>query len=102
MRVGENHRSRSLVAIVAIAISMAAALLLPAAAQIAGRTITIIVPYSPGTGIDILARALGNELAGRWSQPVVVDNKTGASGNIGTQLAARSWRHARRPTARPC
>src|SRR5262249_29659769 len=62
----------------------------PAAAQIAGRTITIIVPYSPGTGIDILARALGNELSSHWGQPVVVDNKTGASGNIGTQLAARA------------
>ena len=91
MRVGENHPSRSLVAILAIAISAFAALsLLPAAAQIAGRTITIIVPYSPGTGIDILARALGDELASRWGQPIVVDNKTGASGNIGTQLAARA------------
>src|SRR5262245_48288159 len=57
MRVGENHSPRSLVAILVIAISMVAALLLPAVAQIAGRTITIIVPYSPGTGIDILARA---------------------------------------------
>src|SRR4029077_13712265 len=55
-----------------------------------GRPITIIVPYTPGTGIDILARALGGELASRWGQPVVVDNKTGASGNIGTQLAARA------------
>ena len=65
-------------------------MLAPAAAQIAGRTITIIVPYSPGTGIDILARALGNELSRHWGQPVVVDNKTGASGNIGTQVAARA------------
>src|SRR5215831_18780464 len=89
MRLGENHPSRSLVAILVVAISAFVALVLaPAAAQIAGRTITIIVPYSPGTGIDILARALGNELSGDWGQPVVVDNKTGASGNIGTQAAA--------------
>ncbi|SRR6266545_5196091 len=61
-----------------------------AAAQMAGRPITIIVPYTPGTGIDILARALGGELAKHWGQPVVVDNKPGASGNIGTQAAARA------------
>jgi len=59
-------------------------------AQQPGRPITIIVPYSPGTGIDILARALGNELSQTWGQPVVIDNKTGASGNIGTGLAARA------------
>jgi tripartite-type tricarboxylate transporter receptor subunit TctC len=59
-------------------------------AQEPHRPITIIVPYSPGTGIDILARTLGNELSQKWGQPVVVDNKTGASGNIGTGLAARA------------
>ncbi|HKA80904.1 MAG TPA: tripartite tricarboxylate transporter substrate binding protein [Xanthobacteraceae bacterium] len=63
---------------------------IPAAAQATGRPITIIVPYTPGTGIDILARALGSELAKLWGQPVVVDNKPGASGNIGTQVAARA------------
>jgi len=61
-----------------------------AIAQQPGRPITIIVPYSPGTGIDILARALGTELSQKFGQPVVVDNKTGASGNIGTAVAARA------------
>src|SRR3954454_23413795 len=71
---------------------IAAALALPAtaSAQGPGRPITIIVPYSPGTGIDILARTLGGELSQKWGQPVVVDNKTGASGNIGTGIAARA------------
>ena len=64
--------------------------LMPAAAQQAGRTITIVVPYTPGTGIDILARLLGEELQKRWGQSVVVENKPGASGNIGTQQVARS------------
>src|SRR5882762_4594892 len=54
------------------------------------RTITIIAPFSPGTGIDILARTCGQKLAERWGVPVVVDNKPGASGNIGTELAARA------------
>jgi tripartite-type tricarboxylate transporter receptor subunit TctC len=54
------------------------------------RTITIIAPFSPGTGIDILARTCGRKLSERWGVPVVVDNKPGASGNIGTELAARA------------
>ena len=62
----------------------------PAPAQQPGRAVTIIVPYTPGSGPDILARLVGEEIQARWSQPVVVDNKPGASGNIGTQLAARS------------
>jgi tripartite-type tricarboxylate transporter receptor subunit TctC len=61
-----------------------------ATAQQQGRTITIIVPYTPGTGPDILARVIGEELQQRWGQPVVIDNKPGASGNIGTQVAARA------------
>lgn len=63
---------------------------LPAQAQkLDDRPITMIVPFTPGTGIDILARIVGNELKNRWDQPVVVENKAGASGNIGTQFAAR-------------
>jgi tripartite-type tricarboxylate transporter receptor subunit TctC len=61
-----------------------------ARAQVAGRPITIIVPYTPGTGIDILARSIANDLSQRFGQAVVVDNRTGASGNIGTGMAARA------------
>jgi tripartite-type tricarboxylate transporter receptor subunit TctC len=82
----ELHALRSVIAASALLVSSP----LPAPAQVTGRPITIIVPYTPGTGIDILARALGSELARHWGQPVVVDNKPGASGNIGTQLAARA------------
>ena len=52
------------------------------------RPITIVVPYTAGTGIDICARVLGEELQRRWAQPVVIENKPGASGNIGTTYAA--------------
>jgi tripartite-type tricarboxylate transporter receptor subunit TctC len=52
--------------------------------------ITIVVPFTPGTGIDILARAVGDRLRARWNQPVVIDNKPGASGNIGAQAVARA------------
>ena len=50
------------------------------------KTVRIVVPYSPGTGIDILARTLGPPLGERWGHPVVVDNRPGASGNIGAAL----------------
>jgi tripartite-type tricarboxylate transporter receptor subunit TctC len=81
---------KSLLGLSIAACTLPAVLPSPACAQVAGRPITIIVPYSPGTGIDILARALGSELSQKWGQPVVVDNKTGASGNIGTGIAARA------------
>ena len=65
--------------------------LAPAAAQrLSDRTIFIVVPFSPGTGIDVLARLVGEELRQRWNQPVVIENKPGASGNIGTQAASRA------------
>src|SRR5205085_9838186 len=61
-----------------------------ASAQQPGRAITIVVPYTPGTGPDILARVMGEEIQHRWGQPVIVENKPGASGNIGTQAVARA------------
>ncbi len=54
------------------------------------RGVTFVVPYSPGTGIDIVARLLAPRLADRWGQPVVVDNRPGSSGNIGAEAVARS------------
>jgi tripartite-type tricarboxylate transporter receptor subunit TctC len=54
------------------------------------QTIHLNVPFTAGTGPDLLARLLGEELRQRWNQPVIVENKPGASGNIGTQAAARA------------
>jgi tripartite-type tricarboxylate transporter receptor subunit TctC len=54
------------------------------------RPVTLVVPFSPGTGIDILARVIGPKLSEKWGQPVVVENKPGASGNIGTDFVAKS------------
>lgn len=54
------------------------------------RPIRIIVPYTPGTGIDILARLLGQKLSERFKVAVVVDNRPGASGNIGTEAATKA------------
>lgn len=54
------------------------------------RPVRIIVPFTPGTGMDILARTLGPRLAERWKQPVVVENRPGASGNIGSEAVAKA------------
>jgi len=52
--------------------------------------VTLVVPFSPGTGIDILARVIAPRLGEKWGQAVVVENKPGASGNIGTDFVAKS------------
>ena len=54
------------------------------------RPIRMIVPAAPGGGIDILARIVGQKLTESWGQPVVVENRAGASGSIGATLAARA------------
>jgi tripartite-type tricarboxylate transporter receptor subunit TctC len=54
------------------------------------RPVTLVVPFTTGTGIDILARVIGPRLSERWKQPVVVENKPGASGNIGTDSVAKA------------
>jgi len=64
-----------------------------AAAQAQGwptQPVKIVVPFSPGTGMDILARTVGPKLAEMWGQPVVVDNRPGASGNLGANQVAKS------------
>jgi tripartite-type tricarboxylate transporter receptor subunit TctC len=54
------------------------------------RPIRIIVPFTPGTGIDILARTAGQKLSERWGHAAVIDNRPGASGNIGNEVVAKS------------
>jgi tripartite-type tricarboxylate transporter receptor subunit TctC len=54
------------------------------------RPIRFVVPFPPGGGNDILARAIAPKMADFLGQPVVIDNKSGAGGNIGTDLVAKS------------
>jgi len=59
-------------------------------AQYPNRPVKLVVPFTPGTGIDILARVFGQKLQDRTKNPVVIENRPGASGNIGTEAVAKA------------
>lgn len=63
---------------------------LPAQAAWPEKPVRIIVPFAPGGSADILARTISNKLNAVIGQPVVVENRAGAAGNIGTELVAKS------------
>jgi tripartite-type tricarboxylate transporter receptor subunit TctC len=54
------------------------------------RPVKFVIPFPPGGINDVLARIMADKLHARWGQPVVIENKTGAGGNIGADLAAQS------------
>ena len=53
------------------------------------KPIRMIVPYAPGGGVDIVARTVAQELSKRVNQTIVVENRTGAGGNIGSEHCNR-------------
>ena len=74
---------------------LAASLALPAMARAQsawpqGRNIKLIVPFAAGGATDIIARIMADKLGQMWNCSIVVDNKGGAGGNIGTEAAARA------------
>jgi tripartite-type tricarboxylate transporter receptor subunit TctC len=70
---------------------LASFVLCPATAQqYPSKPIRLIVPYAPGGTSDILARQIGPKLTEAWGQPVIVENKTGANGNVGADFVAKN------------
>jgi tripartite-type tricarboxylate transporter receptor subunit TctC len=80
---------RAWVAAAAAAVALCAAW--PAAAQtFPARSITLVVPYPPGGGVDSMARVAADKLAAALGQPVVVENRGGAGGTIATRAVAKT------------
>jgi tripartite-type tricarboxylate transporter receptor subunit TctC len=76
----------------ALLVAVLAVIALPAVAQTdyPSRPVRIIVPFGPGGAADTLPRLLAQHLAPMWGQPVVVENRTGAAGNIGMEQGAKA------------
>jgi len=74
----------------AIIVALALACTVAHAQEFPARTVHLVVPYTPGTGADILSRALGPKLSERWRVAVVTENKPGATGNIGAEFVAKA------------
>lgn len=74
----------------ALAAGAAAAHAAEQAQKFPQRPVRMIVPYAPGGATDITARQLQTRIGELWGQPVIVDNRAGASGNIALELAGRS------------
>jgi len=90
----KHHYLRRLIGGLTASLIAASALLsAPALAQgqdYPNKVIRLIVPFAPGGGNDILARAIAPRLAESLGQPVIVDNRPGAGGNLGTEVVARA------------
>ena len=86
-----NH-SICRIALQAIVMSALASAGISSFAQTTGAQtpLRLIVPFTPGTGIDLIARTIGPKLSERLGRPIVVDNRPGASGNIGTEAVVRA------------
>jgi len=75
----------------ALAVWLVAGWAMPASAQsYPDRPIKLIVPFAAGGPLDIVGRTLGDKLAAALKQPIIIENRVGAGGNIGTELAAKS------------
>lgn len=89
-----SHRWLRLTALCALSLAGLAAAAMPASAHAADtfpdRPLRLIVGYAPGGPTDILARVMGQEMGEALGQPMVIENKPGANGNIGTETVQRA------------
>jgi len=74
----------------ALACTFAVAAPMAGAADFPTKPIRIVVPYSAGGTADVLPRIIGEKLTAMWGQPVIIDNRPGAGGNIGADMVAKA------------
>lgn len=86
----QKIRTTALLAVCTMAAFGAAAQSVSPVPATAQAPLRLIVPFTPGTGIDLIARTVGPKLGERLGRLVVVDNRAGASGNIGTEAVVRA------------
>jgi tripartite-type tricarboxylate transporter receptor subunit TctC len=82
--------TRNVLTALTLAIAAAPSLVHAQAQNYPSRPIRIIVPSSPGGGLDFVARATGQHLTAAWGQSVVIDNRAGAGGTIGPDIVAKA------------
>jgi len=83
-------RPSSLFKILAVSATLAALPILASAQAYPTHAIRVIVPAPPGGAIDTIARVVGDKMAASMGQPVVIDNRPGASNNLGTEVLAKA------------
>src|SRR5436190_23921912 len=86
--MGLQHRIRNMKTVYGILLGLL--LSFAAHAQFPSKPVRIIVPYTPGGGTDIISRALAARMQESWGQQVLVENRPGANGIIGTEVMVKS------------
>lgn len=90
VQVSRKPRFSVVVRGIAMTLAMTLGAATPAFAQYPDKPVTLIVPYPPGGGTDVIARIVQDKLRAQLGQPVIIENRGGAAGVIGTELAAKA------------
>lgn len=90
VQVSRKSRFSVVVRGIALTLAMTLGAATPAFAQYPDKPVTLIVPYPPGGGTDVIARIVQDKLRAQLGQPVIIENRGGAAGVIGTELAAKA------------
>ena len=90
LRVWLDRRGLAVAFFAVIIAAGATPLAIAAGEAYPSRPIRLVVPFPAGGPLDVVARAIGQKLTDAWGQPVIIDNRPGAGGNIGADLVAKS------------
>jgi len=88
-----NNRRSTLAAALAAAIALLASApcaLAQSASGYPNKPVRFLVPFPAGSATDVVARVLGQKLSEKWGQPVTIDNRPGAGGNLGSEIASKA------------